>query len=194
MSLRLVPLYRDPANAFITAWHRHHAPPLRFLYAIGVADDDLLVGVATAGRPVGRGYDDGLTVEVTRVATNGAANACSMLYGACWRAAKARGFVRILTYTRDDETGGSLRAAGWLQAEHRAARTGWDTPSRERDNGTYDPIGRYLWVAGAWTRDGEGRLIADPSHTLPGSSAAPAGTPAPELLTLFDNHQAEVAA
>jgi hypothetical protein len=187
MSLRIVPVYRDPANAFIAAWHRHHAPPLRFLYAIGIADGDLLVGVATAGRPVARGYDDGLTVEVTRVAVaDNTPNGCSMLYGACWRAAKARGFVRALTYTRDDEAGASLRAAGWICAAHRDLRVGWDMPGRPRDNTAYDPIGRYLRVAGAWARTEDGRLVADPAHTLPSRKAAPAGAgPAADPLTLF---------
>ncbi len=194
MNLRLVPLYRDRAHAFVNAWHRHHTAPTGYLWAIGAADGDTLVGVAIAGRPVGRGYDDGLTVEVTRVATTGAANACSMLYGACWRAAKARGFARILTYTRDDETGASLRAAGWICAEHRDARAGWDTPSRGRDNSTYDPIGRYLWVAGAWARDADGRLVADPTHPLSALDAVPAGAPEPTRMTLFDTFPAEVAA
>ncbi len=145
MTLRVVPLYRAQANAFIAAWHRHHAPPVQFLYAIGAALDDTLVGVALVGRPVARHYDDGLTVEVTRVATDGTPNSCSLLYGACWRTAKARGFCRAITYTRDDETGASLRAAGWLHAGHRGARSGWNTPTRPRDNTDYDPIGRHLW-------------------------------------------------
>lgn len=146
MSLRIVPIYRDQANAFITAWHRHHQPPLRFVFAIGVADSDLLVGVATAGRPIARHLDDGLTVEVTRVATDGTRNACSMLYGACWRTARERGYARAITYTRDDETGASLRAAGWLLAARRQARAGWDMPGRRRRDEHYDPIGRHLWV------------------------------------------------
>lgn len=153
MTLRIVPVNQDQANAFIAAWHRHHRPPLGYRFALGVASTNgggevmtaHLVGVATVGRPVSRHLDDGATVEVTRVATDGTRNACSALYGACWRAARAIGYDRAVTYTRDDESGESLRAAGWLRWERRASRRGWDTPSRRRDNRIYDAVDRWLW-------------------------------------------------
>lgn len=184
--LRVVPTGHDQAAAFVTAWHRHHRPPPGELFTVGAALDDTLVGVAITGRPVARAYQDGLTVEVTRVATDGTRNACSLLYGASWRTAKARGFVRALTYTRDDETGASLRAAAWWQAEHRAARAGWDVPSRRRDNGLYDPIGRFLWVVGAWVRDDAGRLVAAPGLGLPGVTSRPVEVPVGRQIDLFD--------
>jgi hypothetical protein len=190
MSLRIVPIGRDQAHTFIEAWHRHSAPPPGFLHAIGAAIDDVIVGVATTGRPIARNYDDGLTAEVTRVATTGAPNACSILYGASWRAAKARGYVRALTYTRDDEAGASLRAAGWWCAEHRDARPGWDTPGRRRDNSNYDPIGRWLWVIGAWARDVDGRLTPSGPRGAPSRLALPANSIHAAPTTLFD----EVAA
>lgn len=65
------------------------------------------------GRPIGRYLDDGLTLEVNRCCTDGTKNACSMLYGAAWRAAKALGYKHLITYTRQSESGASLRAAGW---------------------------------------------------------------------------------
>lgn len=144
--LRIVPVGRDQAFDFIAAWHRHHQPPQGYKFAVGVAAGDVLVGVATAGRPVARAFDDGLTLEVTRVAVDGTAHACSALYGACWRAAKAFGYRRAVTYTQDGESGSSLRAAGWLNAATRAARTGWDVPGRRRDNSGYGSVGRLLWV------------------------------------------------
>lgn len=144
--IRIVPINRDQANAFIAAWHRHHKPPLGYRYAMGVAVDNMLVGVATAGRPISRHYDDGLTIEVTRVATDGTRNACSALYGACWRAGKALGYQRAITYTQDGEGGASLRAAGWVHAATRAARDGWDMPGRHRDNTDYISVDRLLWV------------------------------------------------
>lgn len=146
MSLRLVPVNRDQAYAAITAWHRHHRPPQGYRYAVGVAQGDRLVGVATAGRPVARHLDDGRTIEVTRVATDGTPHACSMLYGACWRAARALGYSRAVTYTQDGESGASLHAAGWLHAGSRRARPGWDMPGRRRDNPDYVPVSRLLWV------------------------------------------------
>jgi hypothetical protein len=147
VSIRIVPVNRDQAFAFIDAWHRHHAPPLGYRYALGVASGDVLVGVATVGRPVARHYDDGLTVEVTRVATDGTPHTCSALYGACWRAAKAMGYRRALTYTHSDESGASLRAAGWVHAATRAARHGWDMPGRPRSENGYMSVDRLLWLA-----------------------------------------------
>lgn len=147
MSLRIVPVsFRDAAD-FVEAWHRHNKPPLSHKFSIGAADGDKLVGVAIIGRPVARSYDDGLTLEVTRTATDGTRNANSLLYGAAWRAAKALGYGRLVTYTQGDETGSSLRAAGWRVIAERKQRRGWDTPSRPRDNGSYLSTTRTLWEA-----------------------------------------------
>ena len=72
-----------------------------------------LAGVAIVGRPVSRYLDDGLTLEVNRLCTDGTKNACSFLYGAAARAAKVLGYHRIVTYILDTESGVSLRASGW---------------------------------------------------------------------------------
>lgn len=148
MSLRVVPLKFRDACAFVEAWHRHNAPPRGMVFCLGAADDtDTLVAVAIAGRPVARHLDDGLTLEVTRTATDGTANANSLLYGAAWRAAKALGYHRLVTYTQAEESGTSLRAAGWRVLGERPVRRGWDAPSRPRDNGTYLSTTRTLWEA-----------------------------------------------
>lgn len=144
-ALILIPLTRSQAGAYIREVHRHHGPPQGFKFAIGVRRGDQLVGVATAGRPVARLYDDGLTIEITRVATDGTQNACSMLYGACWRAAKAMGYRRAITYTRADEPGTSLRAAGWRRAAELAARSGWGRPSRPRKRNGSEDTARVRW-------------------------------------------------
>ena len=60
--------------AFVEGWHRHHRRPRGHKYSIGVADGDVLVGVAIVGRPVARLLDDGHTLDVVRVATDGTAN------------------------------------------------------------------------------------------------------------------------
>jgi hypothetical protein len=108
----------------------------------------VLVGVAIVGRPVARPYQDGMTLEVNRTVTDGHPNANSMLYGACARAAFALGYRRLITYTQADESGASLRAAGWRIIAERPARKGWDTPSRRRDSHGVDNIPRTLWEAG----------------------------------------------
>ena len=148
MSLRLVPVSFADACGFVKMWHRHHEAPIGHKFSIGVADDEgVLRGVAIVGRPVARMYDDGLTLEVNRTATDGTANANSMLYGAAWRTARSLGYRRLVTYTQAGETGSSLRAAGWRVIAERPARPGWDVPSRPRDDRGVDGIARTLWEA-----------------------------------------------
>lgn len=141
MSLHLVPVTFADACGFVVMWHRHHRPPIGHKFSVGVADSEgVLRGVAIVGRPVARMYDDGLTLEVNRTATDGSPNANSMLYGAAWRAAKALGYGRLVTYTQADETGASLRAAGWRVLGERSARSGWSVPSRPRTDRGVDGI------------------------------------------------------
>lgn len=147
MSLTIVPVSFRQASDFVAAVHRHHKPPRGMKFALGVADDGELVGVAMVGRPVARHYDDGLTLEVNRTATDGSANANSMLYGAAWRAAKALGYRRLITYTQAGEGGASLRAAGWTVLAQRPPRGGWDSAARARSSHGVDGIQRSLWEA-----------------------------------------------
>ena len=111
--LTLTPVSLAKANAFVAEYHRHHKPTVGHKFSIGCSENGRLVGVAIVGRPVSRYLDDGLTLEVNRLCTTGAENACSMLYGAAARAARAMGYQKIITYTLDTEPGTSLRAAGW---------------------------------------------------------------------------------
>ena len=114
--LSLVPVSLKEANAFVAAHHRHHKPVTGHKFSIGCECDGQLVGVVIAGRPVSRYLDKGLTLEVTRLCTIGEKNACSMLYAAAARAARAMGYRKIITYTLDTEDGTSIRAAGWTCA------------------------------------------------------------------------------
>jgi len=134
-----VPLRK--ANAYVAAHHRHlRNPPPGHLFAIQANEGDRAVGVAIVGRPVAYHLQDGFTAEVRRLCTDGTRNACSYLYSACWRAAQAMGFRRLVTYIRDDEHGTSLNAAGWRQVGSSPAR-GWDRPRRPRLD-THDVQGR----------------------------------------------------
>ena len=146
LSLRAVTF--KEACAFIDAHHRHHTAPAGHKFSIGVTTDDgTLVGVAIVGRPVARLLDDGLTLEVVRLATTGVENCCSKLYTAAWRAARAMGYRRIVTYTHADEGGASLRASGWSKVRDLPPRPGWNCPTRpRRDRGT-DRVARTLWRA-----------------------------------------------
>lgn len=148
MSLHLVPVRFRDAAAFTAMWHRHHHPPVGMVFAVGAADDEgVLRGVAIVGRPVARLFDNGQTLEVTRTATDGTFNCNSLLYGAAWRATKALGYTRLITYTQAGETGASLRAAGWRVIAERTANPGWDRPSRPRQPTGTEGIPRTLWEA-----------------------------------------------
>ncbi|MBP2329544.1 hypothetical protein JOF56_009929 [Kibdelosporangium banguiense] len=143
--LVIVPVTFRQACAFIQAHHRHHRPPRGMKFAVGVADDGGLVGVATVGRPVARHLDDGHTVEVTRTCTTGVSNANSMLYGAAWRAARAMGYQRMITYSQEGESGASLRAAGLQPVACLRARPGWHSPGRTRQSHGVDQVERTRW-------------------------------------------------
>lgn len=132
MNLTLTPVTLAEAHEFIDSYHRHHRRGVGHKFSVGVTDaDGILRGVAVAGRPKARALAGWL--EVTRVCTDGAPNACSMLYGACRRAGMALGYPpqRIITYTLASESGASLQAAGWVVDGHVKGRS-WDTPSRPR--------------------------------------------------------------
>jgi hypothetical protein len=138
------PLYR--ANEYVQTLHRHHKPTSGGLYAVACADDSGDVhGVGIIGRPVARLLDDGQTCEVLRVATDGTRNACSAIYGAAFRAAKALGYSRIFTYTRVDEPGVSLRASGWVLDDPAIRARSWDMPNRRRSDKT-EIVQRQRWV------------------------------------------------
>lgn len=148
MSLELCPVSFADGREFVRRFHRHHEPPVGHKFSIGVEADGELVGVAMVGRPVARFLDDGWTLEVNRTVTDGHSNANSMLYGAAWRAAKALGYRRLITYTLASESGSSLKASGWRVVAERAARKGWGTPNRpRRDESTEHGVQRLLWEA-----------------------------------------------
>lgn len=145
VKLRLCPISLEEANAFVTALHRHHPPVQGHKFSLGAAQGEKLVGVAIIGRPVARMRDDGLTLEVTRLCTDGTRNACSFLYGAAARAAFALGFKRIGTYTLPNEGGASLRASGWKLIGERGGGE-WTRPSRPREAASA-PQTKLLWEA-----------------------------------------------
>lgn len=148
MTLHLVPVSQRVAVDCVTRWHRHNAAPRGDLFRVGAATaDGTLVAVGIAGRPVARHLDDGRTVEVTRVSSDGTRNSTSMLYAALTRAAWALGYTRVITYTQADESGSSLRGAGWRVIAERPARPGWSAPSRPRDDARYQVGDRTLWEA-----------------------------------------------
>lgn len=119
------------ANAYVARHHRHSKPVRGQKFSVAVVDGDQLRGVAIAGRPTARMLQDGFTVEILRVCTDGARNACSKLYAACCRCAAGMGYRLAVTYTLASESGSSLRAAGFRPvAEVEDGQ--WSRPSRPR--------------------------------------------------------------
>jgi hypothetical protein len=140
----VIPVSLREANEFVEATHRHHRKVAGHKFSIGVVDEvGRLRGVAIVGRPVARARDDGFTLEVTRLATDGCPNACSALYAAAWTAAKGMGYRRLGTYTLVSEPGTSLLAAGW-RVVHEVRGRSWDTPSRRRGD-RHPTVDKYLW-------------------------------------------------
>lgn len=111
--LTVQPITLREARAFVTRVHRHHKAPQGGLFAVAASEGDVVRAVVIVGKPVARMLDDGWTAEVTRLASDGARNACSLLYAAAWRAARSMGYRRLVTYILKEEDGTSLRAAGW---------------------------------------------------------------------------------
>lgn len=145
MALHLQPISYGEACAFIRLHHRHLLPPQGWKFGVAVNDGERVVGVVTMGRPVARGLDDGLTLEVTRCCTDGTPHVASKLYAAVARAARALGYRRVVTYTLKEEAGTSLKAAGWRVLWETTGGS-WDCPSRRRVD--MHPTGqKVLWEA-----------------------------------------------
>lgn len=111
--IAVCPVTLREARSYVEQYHRHHRMPQGGLFAIGATDGESIRGVAIVGKPVARMLSDGWTAEVVRPCTDGTRNACSMLYSACWRAARAMGYRRLITYTLPEEGGASLLASNW---------------------------------------------------------------------------------
>jgi hypothetical protein len=129
--LTIVPIKQDEAKAFINQKHRHHKAPIGSIFQIAVAKDEKIVGVAMVGRPVSRHLDNGWTLEVNRLCTDGTKNACSMLYSASWRVAKNLGYKKLITYILSEETGASLKASNW-KCIGEAGGGSWNCENRPR--------------------------------------------------------------
>lgn len=114
----LVPITLAEAKAFIRAHHRHNPNLTGWRVGVGLANGELR-GVAILSRPISLKVQrqEPRTAEIIRTCTLGDKNANSRLYGAISRAAAALGYTAVITYTRPDESGASLKAAGFTRDE-----------------------------------------------------------------------------
>jgi hypothetical protein len=138
------------ARQFVADHHRHNPRVTGWKFGAGLVNGSTLVAVVIVGRPVACALAKKGFLEVTRLCVRPdlprglAWNACSTLYGWAARKARGAGAPRIVTYTRDDEAGDSLRAAGWT-AEARVRAASWDRASRPRPQSA-PPIAKTRWA------------------------------------------------
>lgn len=136
MKLIAVPITLREANDFVEQFHRHNGRTSRNggKFAIGCSADNELVGVAIVGLPIARMLSDGFTAEVLRccVLDSSPKGTNSFLYACCWRAWRAMGGRRLITYTLKDEGGASLRGAGWKIVAEVDSSNGWNRPNINR--------------------------------------------------------------
>lgn len=126
-----VPITLQDANSFVRELHRHHDAVCRDKFRVACEVGGKVVGVVQVGRPVSRVLDDGKTLEVVRLCTDGTKNACSFLYSRAARVARELGYEKIITYILETEDGTSLTAAGWKKEANIKGHS-WDVPSRRR--------------------------------------------------------------
>ena len=145
----LRPITLRAAREFVREHHRHNDPPTGHKFSIGLTEQDELIGVVIVGQPIARHQCDGYTAEIVRCCVlDGKRNANSRLYAAAVRAARAMGYLRVITYTLPEESGASLKGAGFhIDGVTRTNPTGWDMPSRPRNTPEKYPAGpKIRWV------------------------------------------------
>lgn len=143
--IEVVPISQARAFAFVRHVHRHQPkPPAGWKFGCALQDHLGVVGVIVVGRPSSRHLDDGLALEVTRVAVMDrvAGNAASRLLGAAARAAKGLGYSRLITYTTLTEDGASLKAAGFVKV---ARTAGGKRSRRGRPRADVDTDPKHRW-------------------------------------------------
>lgn len=132
--MKAVPIELKAAQQYIDTHHRHHKAAHRDKFRIAAADEaGNILGVVQAGRPVNRNLDNGTTLEVLRLCTNGEKDVCSFLYSRAARVAKELGYTKIVTYILKTETGTSLKASGWELEADDVGGGSWDCQSRPRE-------------------------------------------------------------
>lgn len=143
-ALAIRPITFRQASQYVSEHHRHHLPTIGCKFCVGCFVENKMVGVAVCGRPVSRRLDDGITLEINRVCTDGTKNACSKLYGACCRVAKEMGYKQVITYTLASEDGASLKASNFI-CEGQTGGLEWNGRSKPKNEGIYPHEKKIRW-------------------------------------------------
>ena len=131
MMFKVIHLELTESNAFVKNHHRHIDETQGHRFSIGCQHENKLVGVAIAGRPISRHYDQSKIIEVTRLCTDGTENACSFLYSMCAKASKYLGYERIQSYVLESELGSSLKASNFIYS-HTSEVSNWNKYKRNK--------------------------------------------------------------
>lgn len=156
LSLRPITVTRAGALGVVANVHRRLPRVQGAMWAASVVDDaGDVAGVILVGHP--SRVQTTPTCEHLRVlrcaVREGEPNACSILYGAAWRAVRAMGCLRMDTHTHLDEPGTSLVAAGWVEDGLTAG--GEHGREKRPRKAAVDPRPkRRWWAPGSVLRDG----------------------------------------
>lgn len=155
LQFRVRPITLRAANDFVAEYHRHNGRTARNggKFAVAVEWGGESVGVAIVGNPLSATYMNkeayGYVAEVLRTCTNENApkGAVSFLYGACTRVCRDMGFDRLISYTLTEESGASLRGAGWKNmATTKPVAPGWRKQDHiEREYQEVMGFAKYRW-------------------------------------------------
>lgn len=147
--LSLHPCTISGARLYCAMHHRHLPAVGGGRFAVCVVDIEGFVrgvGIVGNGPQV---WEDTGKMSIVRVATDGAHNACSMIYGALCRAGKALGYTEAWTWTLPHEPGSSLRAAGF-QYQGMTAGGEHDREKRPRNKAkNAEPKHRWMKILAA---------------------------------------------
>lgn len=114
-------------------------------FDIAMAVFDIGQSVVNSSSGIIRGNTAIDTLEVNRLCTDGTPNACSILYAAAYRAARAMGYNKVITYILDTENGSSLKAAGYI-CEGRAGGLEWNGAKAPKQADQYPRQMKTRWV------------------------------------------------
>ena len=101
------------AKAFHRKYHRHLKSLIGHKFSIAAIENNKTLGIVTVGRPISRILDNGKTLEITRLTSLGSRNLCSQLYSKAIKECKNLNYEKVITYTRIDENGSSVKASNF---------------------------------------------------------------------------------
>jgi hypothetical protein len=120
-------------------------PPRGALFAAVISSRIGTRAAAIVGRPVPPARDDGFTLEITRIRTDGAISVEVAIYRAVWQLIRLRGYRRLITHTEMGVIRRGLVTLGLTPAAAVPPRAGAHVPPRLRVGRGVDGACRVRW-------------------------------------------------